>query len=151
MYQYGYGVDKDTQKAIEYYKNSTGYGWSDYALAYIHKEGENVLKDYGLYRIYMQKCWEDKFAYGMNDLAYDYALGRYGTKKDMSMAMQIINETIELDPTNPNYYDSKGEFFSMQGKYNQAKEMWNKVNSIDSEFYKKYNSELNKYIQKQVK
>lgn len=151
MYRYGYGVEKDISRAIEYYESSSGDGWSDYALANIYKKGENGQKDYGLYRMYMQKCWEDKFTIGMNELAYDYAQGRYGTKKDIVKALQIINEAIELDPADPNYYDSKGEFFSMQGKYNQAKEMWLKAKALDSNYYTKNNTELNKYIKKQVK
>ncbi len=152
MYRYGYGVNKDITKAVQFYERSTDYGWSNYFLAQIYKNGELGYTDLSQYRYYMEQCWKkNKLTYAMNELAYDYALGQYGTKKDLNCAIKIIDEAVELEPNEPNYYDSKGEFYSMQGKYKEAKEMWLKVKSLDTTFYTKHNSELNKYIQKQVK
>ena len=152
MYRYGYGVNKDIAKAVQLYEQSTDYGWSNYFLAQIYKNGELGYIDLSKYQYYMEQCWiYNKLAFAMNDLAYDYALGQYGTKKDLSYAMQVIDEAIELEPNNPNFYDTKGEFYSMQGKYAQAKEMWLKVRTLDATYYTKNNTELNKYIQKQVK
>ena len=85
---------------------------------------------------------------GLNNLAYDFALGNCGWKKQLSQAFTIIDEAIKISPKDPNYYDSKGEFYSMQNNFEKAKEMWMKVKSMNASFYAKNNSELNKYILK---
>ena len=45
----------------------------------------------------MEQCWKkNKLTYAMNELAYDYALGQYGTKKDLNCAIKIIDEAVEF-------------------------------------------------------
>ena len=83
---------------------------------------------------------------GLNELAYDLAIGRNGWEKQHSQAFAVIDEAIKINPNDPNLYDSKGEFYSMQNNFEKAKEMWLKVKSIDSAYYIKNDTELNKYI-----
>ena len=62
-----------------------------------------------IYIIYLQKCWEDKFALGMNELAYNYAKGTYGVKKDMPKAVEWWHQAAEQGDVEAQY--NLGMFF----------------------------------------
>lgn len=73
----------------------------------------------------------------INKQAYAFAHeGKY------DQAISTINTVIEKQPTNANWYDSKGEFLYLKGDREGAKAMWDKVISLDPDFGK-YNSVLN--------
>ena len=76
----------------------------------------------------------------LNHEAYDYA-----KEGDYFHAMITINKAIELNPGNPNYYDSKGEICLMQGRTLRALAMWNKVIKLDPDFLKGFNGHTNLY------
>lgn len=77
----------------------------------------------------------------MNKEAYSYA--REGK---LDEAIATIDKVIELQPQNPNWYDSKGEFLAKKGDKEGAKAMWEKVISLDP-YFSKNNSPLSSYIQ----
>jgi TPR repeat protein len=87
------------------------------------------------------------YAYCLNTLAYCYALGR-GTKVDYKLALKTIDKAIAVASSQDvaNYYDSKGEILLMKKSTKEAKQMWEKVQSIDPMFYKRNNSELDNYF-----
>lgn len=150
MYWQGFGVEQNYKTAVDWwYKCSRSYEDKrgiDYLIAIAWRDGKGRKKDSNFYQMWMLNCAND--VNGLNELAYDFAIGQNGWKKQLSQALIVIEEAIKLKPQDPNYYDSKGEFYSMQNNYEKAKEMWNKVKSIDASFYTKNNTELNKYILK---
>lgn len=81
-----------------------------------------------------------KMAYQFNEDAY--ALAR---KKDFDGAHKTIDKAIALFPDNANYYDSKGEFYQMQGKTGKAVAMWKKVVALDPDFLSKHNGHSGLY------
>lgn len=150
LYWQGIGVENNCKKAIELWSNCSKENCDshgiDYLIANAYRDGKGVKKDIEMYNTY--KYYYTKATDGLNELAYDFAEGRYGWKKQLSQAFVIINEAIKINPQNPDYYDTKGEFYSMQNNYEKAKEMWLKVKSLDASYYSENNTELNKYIQK---
>lgn len=150
MYWQGFGVEQNSKTAVDWwYKCSRSFEDKrgiDYLIAVAWRDGKGRRQDYDLYQTWMLNCAED--VNGLNELAYDFAIGRNGWKKQIAQAFIVINEAIKLSSDNPNYYDSKGEFYSMQNNYEKAKDMWNKVKSLDASFYTKNNTKLNNYILK---
>lgn len=64
-----------------------------------------------------------------NQLGYAYL-----TLKQDDKAEEAFDKYIELDPENPNVYDSKGDYFMYVKKYDKAYESYMKANSMDSSF-----------------
>jgi len=153
MYGLGDGCEKSNETAIQWYLACLDYGEAYYFLYLYYETGTGVTKDTykALQQLLNNRTAQWKDAKGLNALAYKYAEGTLGLSKSLSMAHEVIDEAMELEPNNPDYYDSKGEFYSMQGKYKEAKEMWLKVKALDATYYTKNNTGLNKYIQKHIK
>lgn len=151
LYWQGYGVEQNYKTAVDWwYKCSRSYEDKkgiDYLIAIAWRDGKGRDKEIYYYHLWMSYCTND--VNGLNALAYDLAIGKNGWKKQLTQALIVIEEAIKLKPQDPNYYDSKGEFYSMQNNFEKAKEMWDKVKSLDASFYSKNNTELNKYILKQ--
>lgn len=76
-------------------------------------------------KYYLAECY--------NSNAYGHA-----RESDYSNAQQSIDKAISLIPTNANFYDTKGEIFLMQGRTNEALEMWKRVLELDPDFLDKY-------------
>ena len=70
----------------------------------------------------------------INQLAYAYAKGKFFAPNKVK-ALSLISKNIEIDPKNPNWYDSKGEIYAIFGDYKNAKVMYEKVLKIDPKFY----------------
>lgn len=68
-----------------------------------------------------------------NQIAYEHAI-----KSDFEKAHHIIDDAISLVPTYADFYDSKGEFFLMQGHNDKALAMWKKVLELDPNFLDNY-------------
>lgn len=142
-YKYGVGVTKDIQKAIYWFEKSAGHNdetsYEELINAFYQtKDFQSLFK-------WAMKGSDMNYKSCLNTLAYCYAKGE-GTSVDFKKALLAIDRAISFYPQDPNMYDSKGEILWMKGSKKAAKEMWNKVNSVDSDFYKKHNSPLNKYI-----
>lgn len=151
MYGLGLGCEKNAETSGRWYLACRDYGEAYYFLylAYLNGDGANKDSQKALQYLLKNRIAKWKYANGLNSLAYKYAEGKLGLTKSFALAHEVIDEAIELEPFNPDYYDSKGELYSMQKDYKNAKKMWDKVNSIDSSYFKKNNTELNKYILKQ--
>ncbi len=70
-----------------------------------------------------------RLAQCLNNKAYQYA-----KTTDYTNAMSSIEEAISLMPQYANFYDSKGEILLMQGRDQEALEMWNKVIELNPKF-----------------
>lgn len=75
-----------------------------------------------------------------NQEAYDYAKAG-----DFYHAYETIDKAISLYPSDPNYYDSKGEFYLMQYRSGRALAMWNKVLELDPDFLSKHDGHTSLY------
>ncbi len=143
----GIGTEKDTIKAFEYFEKSAnnGYVYGQLNLASAYKYGEGVSKDLPKAFYWFKKAAEQNNTSALNSLAYCYALGE-GTPVNFEIALSTIEYAISLSPDDSNLYDSKGEILWLKGSKKAAKKMWEKVNLIDSQYYKENDTELNKYI-----
>ena len=150
LYWQGFGVEQNYKTAIEWWTKCSNEYKKEIGIYYLffiaRKEGKGVNKSPNHEQMWMRYCQDNPD--GLNNLAYDFALGNCGWKKQLSQAFTIIDEAIKISPKDPNYYDSKGEFYSMQNNFEKAKEMWMKVKSLDASYYTKNDTELNKYILK---
>ena len=66
-----------------------------------------------------------------NQLGYGYLALDQADK-----AEEAFDKYIELDPDNPNVYDSKGDYYMYIKKYDKAYEMYIRANSMDASFSK---------------
>lgn len=64
-----------------------------------------------------------------NQLGYAYL-----TLKQPDKAKEAFDKYIELDPNNPNAYDSKGDYYMYVKEYDRAYQSYMKANSMDSSF-----------------
>lgn len=81
-----------------------------------------------------------ELAEALNLKAYQYA-----GNAQYALAMATIEEAISLVPNEANYYDSRGEILLMQGKEQEALQMWKKVLELNPDFLKKYPTNTNLY------
>jgi tetratricopeptide (TPR) repeat protein len=66
-----------------------------------------------------------------NQLGYAYLALNQGDK-----AEEAFDKYIELEPDNPNVYDSKGDYYLFAKMYDKAYEMYIKANTMDPSFSK---------------
>ena len=64
-----------------------------------------------------------------NQLGYAYL-----TLKQNDKSLEAFDKYIELEPKNPNAYDSKGDYYMYNGKYDKAYESYMKAYNMDSSF-----------------
>jgi Tfp pilus assembly protein PilF len=64
-----------------------------------------------------------------NQLGYAYL-----TLKQPDKAKEAFDKYIELDPDNPNAYDSKGDYYMYLKEYEKAYQSYMKANSMDPTF-----------------
>ena len=138
-----YGVSKDYQNALYWFEQAASQG--DEEGYYYTVVTLNELNKDDLVFEYSKKGAELDFPECLNQLAYCYAIGQ-GTKQDFKKAISTIDRVISIEPSNPDYYDSKGEILWLKGDKKGAKLMWDKVQSLNPDYYKKQNTQLNQYI-----
>lgn len=129
-YYYGKGVRENVDEAIKYYQKGIdeGINYCFLGMAYCYYWKK---KDYKKALDYYQKAIESDITQAYNDLAYMYAEGK-GVNRNFKEAHRLVDLAISRDPSEANFYDSKGEFYLMEGLNEKAKEMWNKVVALDS-------------------
>lgn len=71
-------------------------------------------------------------------IAYNSVAYLYADKKQFDEAIAMADKAITMLPIEANFYDSKGEILLMQGKNEEALEVWKKVLEVDPDFLKKY-------------
>lgn len=126
-YMSTFSIEKATQlyqKLIVKDKSNSGRYYE--RLGYLKRLQKQYEESVRLYRKSIDCGWQD----ALNSLAYSYAQG-LGVKKDFEQAHRLINELIKADSTNFNAYDSKGEFYLLEGDSIHAKEWLEKtINKI---------------------
>ena len=151
----GYGLEKNAQKALQYFLEGAKYNNEDcfYALAVSYLNGLGCPKNPQLACNYADKLYtKNKDSYASiyvecyNTLAYDYF-----NKNNYNQAIVSIDKAINANSSPRETaccYDSKGEFYLKMGKLDEAIKMWNKVMELDKENldYLKENSELYKQL-----
>lgn len=65
----------------------------------------------------------------------------FAKQGDFSKAHELIERAIDLAPEDANLFDSKGEFYMMEGKMDEALKMWKKVIKLDPDFLEKHNGD----------
>ena len=122
-YKSTFSIEKATQLYQELIvKNNSNSGRYYERLGYLkglQKQYEEAVR---LYRKSIECGWQD----ALNTLAYSYAQG-LGVKKDFEQAHRLIDELIKADSINYNAYDSKGEFYLLEGDSIHAKEWLEKT------------------------
>lgn len=138
LYVMGTGVQKDETKAFLYFEKAANrgniYAMRDLAGCYFF--GLGVGKDLKKYFEWMQKAASTGYPEALNDLAYCYMEGR-GVSINKEKAWECLNKALEAEPENPNFIDSKGEFYAIEGKVESALAVWEQLNKIDSTFIAK--------------
>lgn len=141
LYYNGYGTVQSFDEALKYYTMAAetyekwaaegsmsrnqqinlGYAYLGIADCYQHGK-----KNYKQAFEYYQKAIGEGISQAYNDIAYLYAEGK-GVGQNFQKAHEMVDLAISKDLNNPNFYDSKGEIYLMEGKTDKAREMWNKV------------------------
>lgn len=126
-YKSTFNIEKATQLYQELIvKNNPNSGRYYERLGYLKELQKQYEEAVRLYRKSIECGWQD----ALNTLAYSYAQG-LGVKKDFEQAHRLIDELIKADSTNFNAYDSKGEFYLLEGDSIHAKEWLEKtINKI---------------------
>ena len=127
IYYDGIYVKQDLSKAKGFFEMAklAKIANSYLGLAYCAEKEADYKKAYEYYK----KAIDGNEIQAYNDLAYLYARGK-GVKKDLKEAHRLIDMAISKEPTKPNYYNSKGEFYLMENNMTGAKEMWNKITTL---------------------
>lgn len=122
-YKSTFSIEKATQLYQELIvKNNPNSGRYYERLGYLKGLQKQYEESVRLYRKSIDCGWQD----ALNSLAYSYAQG-LGVKKDFEQAHRLIDELIKADSTNFNAYDSKGEFYLLEGDSIHAKEWLEKT------------------------
>ena len=151
MYSNGRGVGKDEEKAFYWCAKAAnqGYPSAQYTTAYYYSNGIGVKRDYERAVKWYREAMANGHSLAYNNMAYMYVDGK-GVEKSMEMAFEMVNKAIELEPDEANYYDTKGELYSMIGDKEKAFEMWQKILSLDPDFEKR-DTPFVQYIKKNIK
>ena len=66
-------------------------------------------------------------------LAYCYAEGR-GVEKNLKVAHESVDMAIKECPSIPNFWDTKGELYLMEGDKENARRMYDKCIELNSQW-----------------
>lgn len=126
------GNDND---AFKWYMMAAELGNSDAqnSVGWYYSIGKGIDKNYSKSLYWYEKAMQQNNAWAYNNCAYLYMKGN-GVLKNTVKAFELINRAIEIDPDNPSFYDTKGEFYSIIGEKEKALELWNKILEINPLF-----------------
>lgn len=152
----GYGTPKDYKKALKYLQMSIDNDPDDGTTNglhylymgmcyYVGGNGINADLDKAIEYI---KVGATKYR---NDKCYNQLAYCYVKKNRFDDAFEAIDNAISIAPNDANYYDSKGELLLMQGRVDEALEMWNKVMEVDPNFLGSYPDGTNLYNELKAK
>lgn len=127
-YYYGYGTDINLSEARRLYDLALNNGVENayVGLGFCAKQ----YGDYKSAKFYFQKAIDIDILLAYNAMAYLYAEGK-GVDKDFNEAHRLIDVAIGKQPKQSKFYDSKGEFYLMEGKMDKAREIWEKVLALN--------------------
>lgn len=89
-----------------------------------------IEKDYADAKNYAQKGIEADLPDAYYSMAWIYAEGN-GVNQDFGEAHRLIDVYISKEPKSSNGAESKGLFYLMEGKMDEAQELWNKIVEVD--------------------
>lgn len=110
-----------------------------------YRNGIGTQKDENKSFQWIEKSANEGYVDAYNDLAYCYMRGT-GCSVDRTKAWKLLNYAIQSNPNNPNFLDSKGDFFTIEGNIQKAQETWNEINQRFPSFYKDNETDFSKYI-----
>lgn len=130
------GLEQDYAEAAKWYMKSADNGFADaqFCIGKCYMLGLGVEQNEELGLEWFERAAAQNETSALNQLAYAYAKGKF-FKPNKAKALSLISKNIEIDPENPNWYDSKGEIYAIFGDYENAKVMYEKVLKISPKFY----------------
>ena len=139
MYLEGLYYDVDITKGLSLVEIAAKANYADaqFLLGCVYFYNEyNVPCNYAIAAQWLTLAAENGKFHAYNNLAYYYAYGHEDLPADLDKAHELIDKAIENDPNEATFYDSKGEFYIMQGDKENAQKMWDKVIELDPKFPK---------------
>ena len=130
-----YGCQVNFEKAFYWYeKAAKNNDWYSYGkIGWYYYEGQGTSMNYSK----AVECFtigaEHNDSGSINGLAYCYAYGK-GVPRDFKKAHELIDKNIAKSPKDPNWYDSKGEFYLLMADRASALNMRDVVLSLDPNF-----------------
>jgi len=135
-YKFGIGTEKNEYKAFEWYMKAALQGNADaqcyVGLSYMDGIGVEKYENEGFK--WLSKSAAQGYANGFNNLAYCYMQGK-GVAIDKDKAWECLNKALELEPQEPMFLDSKGEFYSMENNREKALEVYEEIKKIAPNYY----------------
>ena len=143
QYRVGYcymnsvGVSKDERQGFQWYMKAAEQGIPEaqYQVGLFFSKGKGVQQDYVQAVKWYSAAMAQNNAWAYNDMAYLYINGT-GVVKNVQKAFEMIDNAIKIDPNNLNFYDTKGELYSIIGDKEKALEVWNFIIAKNIEFQK---------------
>lgn len=130
-YYYGIGTERNLSEAIRYYQVAADANIpnANLGLAYCAKENGDYLKA----KEYFQKAMDADIAQAYNDMAYLYVEAK-GVDKNMHEAHRLVDIAISKSGDELNFLDSKGEFYLLENKTEEAVKVWERIKNRNLEF-----------------
>lgn len=136
-YYYGIGTERNLSEAMRYYQAAADAGIpkANLGLAYCAKENGNYSKA----KEYFQKAMDAGIPQAYNDMAYLYVEAK-GVDKNMHEAHRLVDIAISKSGNELNFLDSKGEFFLLEDKTEEAVQVWEQIKKRNLEYAQSYDS-----------
>lgn len=156
-YMEAIGVEKDERKGFKWKLKAAekGLAIAQNSVGWYYATGQGTEIDYKKALEWYEKSAAQDEAWAFNNMAYLYFEGK-GVNKNIDKAFELVNKAIELGPENIQFYDSKGEFYSILGDKEKALAIWNKMLTINAESinaeteFAQYIQSLNIDIKKEI-
>lgn len=146
-YSKGQGTTKDEYKSFEWYmkaaQQGNALGQSMVGLCYLKGIGtdKDETKAFELFL----KASKQNLPFAYCELACCYMQGK-GVSLNKDMAWEYLNKALVAEPQNPQFMDTKGEFYSIEGNVKKAFETWDDLNRISPSYYSDKETAFSKYI-----
>ncbi|MDO4993538.1 MAG: tetratricopeptide repeat protein [Bacteroidales bacterium] len=129
---YGYGVEQNNAEALSWFRKaaSQGHVVATRFVGHCYYNGRGVAVNYTTALQWYSKAAAKNDASAYNGIAYCYV-----KQNNLPKAIEAIDKAIAIAPNNPNYYDSKGEILMLQGKKQEALQMYKKIQSLSATFF----------------
>lgn len=136
-YMSGRGVSKDYRQGFQWCMKAAEQGSPEaqYNLGLYFSKGKGVQQNYAQAVKWYSAAMVQNYAWAYNNMAYLYINGT-GVVKNVQKAFEMVDNAIKIDPNNLQFYDTKGELYSIIGDKEKALEVWNFIIAKDIEFQK---------------
>ena len=133
----GRGVSEDYRQGFQWSMKAAEQGSPEaqYNLGLYFSEGKGVQQNYAQAVKWYSAAMVQNYAWAYNNMAYLYINGT-GVVKNVQKAFEMVDNAIKIDPNNLQFYDTKGELYSIIGDKEKALEVWNFIIAKDIEFQK---------------